>query len=168
MASHQEKSIPEVVTGCLHAPVPGRRRAKARGSDREVELEGTLSALCPGRELLRPRGWPGRHHAAPAERCRRPGHRHHPRSDLWYVSTPPRLRPASAVPASVLHLRDPEISLPSPFLLPAIQESFPRLEGRREGASCCPSSFLLLSRSLTHGSGRAVRNRTLQHPKNVP
>lgn len=108
---HRERSIPEVVIGRLHAPVPRRRRVKARGSDREVELEGTLSALRPGREPLPPRGWSRGHHAAPAECCGRPGHRHHPRSDLWYVPTQPRLRPALAALASVFHQRDSRIGL---------------------------------------------------------
>lgn len=143
--SAPRKIHPEVVAGCLHAPVPGRRRAKARGSDGEAELEGKLSALRPGREPLRPRGWPGRHHAAPAERCRGPGHRRHPRSDLWYVSTQPRLRPASAAPASVLHLRRPEICLLWPLatssrtcgavsclFAPCYAEILPQ-SGRKEG-----------------------------------
>lgn len=115
LPTHHERFIPEVVSTRLHAPVPGLRRAKARGSDWEVELEGTLGALCLGRKPLRLRGRPRRHHAAAAQRCGRPEHRHHPRSDLWYVPTQPRLGLASALPASVLYLDDPETFLPFPL-----------------------------------------------------
>ena len=40
-------------------------------------------------------------------------------------------------------------------------------EGGRGASSFSPRNFFLVSLLLTHGSGGAVRNRTLQYPKKV-
>lgn len=174
LAPTTQKIQPGSSYWCLQAPVPGRLRAKARGSDLEEELWNTERSW-PGTEPLCPLGLPWCHHAAPAKRCRGPGHRHHPRSDLWYVSTQPQLRPASAVPSL-----NPPLPRPLNQLLPlatscqtcgAVKSVFFSFcytvilpQTGREGASFfCPYSFLLFSGPLTHGLGRAVRDRTLQY-----
>ena len=113
---------------------------------------GTLSALLLGREPLRPRGWLRRHHAAPAKRCRRPGHRHHPRSDLWYVPTQPRLRLASAAPLPVLHLGDSVTSLSLP-----VATSVSSAELRRHECLFAPCYTEVLSQTgRKEGGGRLL------------